>query len=161
MHYIKITHTPSFTDRQSCVVKVIVSQRLRTIAQIYDYEFRVIRDIEHVPTYSIPEVLFSFDEHYLPWECEDRLNEQLSRMQPGMNSTTRQDSVNEVVAYARNLVRLSCEEEDNNVGYIVEARLVTVHLQLSDVAKGWYDRGNREEVKTCCVLERYRERDGV
>lgn len=26
-----------------------------------------------------------------------------------------------------------------------------VHLQLSDIAKGWYDRGNREEVMTCSV----------
>lgn len=89
------------------MVKVIVSQRLRTIAQNDDYEFRVIRDIEHVPTYSIPKFSFSFDELYLPWECEDRFNEQLSRMQPDMNSTTRQDFVNEVVAYARNLVRLT------------------------------------------------------
>ncbi|WOH14434.1 hypothetical protein DCAR_0933953 [Daucus carota subsp. sativus] len=56
--------------------------------------------------------------------------------------------MNSVVAYARNLVE---EEEDNNVGYIIEARLVIVHIQLSDVAKGWYDRGNREEVKTCSV----------
>lgn len=150
MHHIEKTHTKSFTNRQSCVVMVKVSQRFRTIAQIDDYEFRVVRDIKHVPTYSIPKFSFSFDELYLPWKCKDQFNEQLSRMQHDMNPTTTQYLVNEIVDYATNLVCGSCKEH-NNFGYIVEAKLVIVHLQLSDIGKGRYEQGNREEAITCSV----------
>lgn len=134
LHRIEISDTPSYTDRETCVVNITVSQ-----------------EKEQLPSYSIPSFSFSFDElDHFSRRCKDRFEEQLLRLQPVMNPSTRQFLVDTITKHA---VHLAYERLKVivNIGYVVEARLDIVHLRLADVEKGMYKGGDREELITCPV----------
>ncbi|KAK1366576.1 hypothetical protein POM88_042137 [Heracleum sosnowskyi] len=128
-----MSETPSYTDRETCVINITV--------------FQVNKG---VPPYSIPTFSFSFDDlDQFPLRCKDKLEQQLLKFQPDMNPSTRQFLVDVIVEHVEHLAYRRCLVIFN-FGYEVEATLDILQLRLADSEIGMY-KGEGGEVNMCPV----------